>query len=962
MKYPAFLLRGCLVSILSFLLGCCLFTAGAQPTRTIYPGAVWPDKEGNHIQAHGGGIIKIGKDYYWYGEQRSQGLDMNFRYVSGYRSRDLVHWTFMGNVLQLTDPENLGLRWVLERPKVYYHKAAKSYVMYFHLDDARYKLARVGVAVSKKPEGPFTYVKSFRPLGYESRDIGQFIDDDGTPYLIFESRPSKGFYIAALSPDYKDVVKEVSFIQAPLEGGAIVHYKGLYYCIGSALTGWRPNPNKYATAASLSGPWSAFRDIAPSETNTYSSQSTMLWKVEGAKQTTVLYMGDQWKPATQWDSRYLWMPLQIGEGRLWLPKPQPFTLDVKTGEYKLIDTAPKVFRHPGILHSQEGLDHIYAVAQEKKMPEYGSYDLLKNLTTAQLVSPGKTTSFFINVSDRGQLHYMVRYKKKMAMDWSSLGVLVDGAAANEPVKMSVLDRHSADEYFSWPLGEDDIIQNTYNEFTLVCETESFAYKIIVRAYEGSIAFRYVLQGQGNGQIKKEITTFHLPGPYTLYQYNQESVFTPKGIDTMTNSCDLPATLTNGKFFLSIGEADNTGYTKAELKKAYTDPHSLQLYFPRDTAVSYEGDYQTPWRTISVSKTATGLHAFSQQYLKLCGSPVSAVPDWIKPGKLIRAQLTTESGLQCIDFAAAHHFQYIMYDAGWYGAEFRSSSDPAQVIPAIDMPKVIAYGKEKGIGVILYVNYVGLRARLDTILPLYKQWGVAGLKFGFVDGLTQKGLTWLSTAMRKVYEHGFVLNIHDNYKPTGLSRQFPPLLTQEGIRGDENSPDAFHNTVLPFTRFLAGPADFTFCYPNATNSYSKNVKVSKAQQLALTVVYFSPLQSIFWYGRPTEYTNEAEIEFFKYVPTVWNESHYLAGAIGRYISVARRKGDTWYVGNVAGPEAWKGTLTCRFLEKGKSYTATIYEDDENGSIRQRTMALKKGGKMPIAIEAKGGQAIIIRPNP
>lgn len=305
----------------------------AQKTNVIRPGEIWPDQNGNHIQAHGGGIIKLGKNYYWYGEERRQGLDSNLRFVSCYQSSDLVNWTFKGDALQLADPENLGSHWVLERPKVFYNKKTKTYVMYFHLDDSKYKYARVGVAVSRKPEGPFKYVKSFRPLGKESRDIGQFIDDDGTPYLIFESRPTKGFFIAGLSDDYLDVVKEICLVNAPLEGGAIVHYRGLYYAIGSALTGWRPNPNKYATATSLAGPWSEFNDIAPPEKNTYSSQSTMMLKIEGKKGICVIFMADQWKPKTQWDSRYLWMPLEIGEGKLWLPEPKPFILDIENGQF-----------------------------------------------------------------------------------------------------------------------------------------------------------------------------------------------------------------------------------------------------------------------------------------------------------------------------------------------------------------------------------------------------------------------------------------------------------------------------------------------------------------------------------------------------------------------------------------------------------------------------------------------------
>ena len=174
----------------------------------------------------------------------------------------------------------------------------------------------------------------------ESRDIGQFIDDDGSAYLIFECRPAKGFYIAKLSDDYLDVEKEISFIQSPLEGGAIVHYKGLYYAVGSALTGWSPNANKVATAASLAGPWSEFVDIAPPETRTYGSQSTMFIKVSGTKDTTVIFMADRWKPNELWDSRYIWMPVQIGDGKLWVPEPKPWTINIKTGEWKYVEDKP----------------------------------------------------------------------------------------------------------------------------------------------------------------------------------------------------------------------------------------------------------------------------------------------------------------------------------------------------------------------------------------------------------------------------------------------------------------------------------------------------------------------------------------------------------------------------------------------------------------------------------------------
>ena len=328
-----------IVFLLAAMVASSISSFAQKSFQEIKPTELWPDDKNEHIQAHGGGIIKRGKVYYWFGEDRRKNNEINTRYVGCYSSKDLVNWKFRGQVFKASTLE--GIRegaLILERPKVFYNEKTKKYVMYMHLDSTKYSFARVGVAVSDKVDGEYKFVKSFRPLGLESRDIGQFIDDDGTAYLIFESRPSKGFYIAKLTDDYMDVEKKPIFIEAPLEGGAIVHYNGLYYAIGSALTGWRPNPNMYATATSLSGPWSEFKHIAPPETDTYKSQSTMMIKVTGTKGTTVIFMGDQWKPKTQWDSRYLWMPLEIGNGNLWLPKPRPWMLNVKTGEWKYSET------------------------------------------------------------------------------------------------------------------------------------------------------------------------------------------------------------------------------------------------------------------------------------------------------------------------------------------------------------------------------------------------------------------------------------------------------------------------------------------------------------------------------------------------------------------------------------------------------------------------------------------------
>ncbi|HJV77936.1 MAG TPA: glycoside hydrolase family 97 N-terminal domain-containing protein, partial [Paludibacter sp.] len=350
-------------------------------------------------------------------------------------------------------------------------------------------------------------------------------------------------------------------------------------------------------------------------------------------------------------------------------------------------------------------------------------------------APNKQTTIELATNKQGKLQYRVFYSGQEIVTWSELGLQANGEAVEKITEIKGIEQRRCNEKFAWPLGENDTVTNNYNELKFSCASFLLQYNLVVRVYDGSVAFRYeILQraGSHNNSITKENTTFNFTNSFTCYQYNQESVFTPVAIDTLSKSSDFPTTLNIGKFFVSIGEADNKNYTKAELIKGNA-PNSLAITFVRDKEVKMDDAFQTPWRTISISKTAIGLHDYSELYLKLAANPLKEVPVWIKPGKLIRAQLNTQSGLECIDFATKHNFQYILFDAGWYGAEFRSTSDPTQVIPQIDMPKVIQYGKDKGIGIILYVNYVGLRTKLDTILPLYKKWGVSGFKFGFVDG-------------------------------------------------------------------------------------------------------------------------------------------------------------------------------------------------------------------------------------
>ncbi len=325
-----------LTLITTLLLSLAVAPAGRAAAHTkhqaICPGALWYDTQGHLIEAHGGCIVKHGNEYYLFGEDHSRRNQPDRRYIACYRSTDLIHWHYCRAVVELKnpDPALFTQDWILERPKVLYNRFTHRYIMYAHIDGRGYSLARVAVFSSRTIAGHYRLLRSFRPLGHQSRDIGMYQARNGKAYLLFEDRPS-GFRIAELSQNYLSIKKNICLIHHHLEGLGLVHYHGLYYIIGSHLTGYAPNADVYATARSLQGPWSRFRNIAPPQTKTYKSQSGFLLKIVGTRRTTVIYLGDRWMMHRLWNSRYIWMPLQIGGGTLRLPKPRCWRINIHTG-------------------------------------------------------------------------------------------------------------------------------------------------------------------------------------------------------------------------------------------------------------------------------------------------------------------------------------------------------------------------------------------------------------------------------------------------------------------------------------------------------------------------------------------------------------------------------------------------------------------------------------------------------
>jgi alpha-glucosidase len=370
---------------------------------------------------------------------------------------------------------------------------------------------------------------------------------------------------------------------------------------------------------------------------------------------------------------------------------------------------------------------------------------------------------------------------------------------------------------------------------------------------------------------------------------------------------------------------------------------------------------TPWRTFILGERPGDL--LERNYLLLDLAPPSALPDisWIKPGKVMRdTALTTSNSKAIIDFAEKGGLQYVSLDTRWYGAENQTGDATTVRAPNLDLPEIIRYGSAKNIGVILYVDRQQIKQQRDILFPLYEKWGVKGVKIGFIDVGPQEETAWVTETVRKAAENHLMLNIHDGYRSMGLTREYPNLLTVEGIRGNEHFPTPEHNCTVPFARYPAGPADYTVCY------YDKRIKTTHAHQLAMAVVSFSPLQWIFWYDRPGRYQGEPEVEFFQKVPTVWDDTRVINGEIGKFATIARRSGEDWFIGTVNNSESRALKVPLAFLEDGRNYVAHLYSDDDTVTTKTKvgvkTAPVNSKSVLDVPLGAGGGQAIWISAEP
>ena len=607
-----------------------------------------------------------------------------------------------------------------------------------------------------------------------------------------------------------------------------------------------------------------------------------------------------------------------------------------------------------------------------------------------LQSPNGKYQFTFSQKE-GKLMYSLDYANKPVVEDGELGVNIDNhlveSAMGIPVdnssvwtkgmKVTSVERRSEDNTWKPVYGEYAQMRDHYNEMaihllkggkhegsgTAYDKRQQYLLDIIVRAYDEGVAIRYHFPEATNGlfmHITDDLTSFRFaPGAeayhYAWAQAHANKVKLLKSEAAWKDEAERPLTLqlANG-LYAAIGEAALTDFVRGKLKLKADNELQMAMFDSADIITAYD----MPWRFIMVGEKAIDLINNKQMVLNLNAPCQIQDASWIKPGKAFRVcRLDMKTCMEGVDFCVDRGLQYIELDAGWYGPEMKMSSSALKVLETrdIDMPKLCQYAKSKGIGVWVYVNQRALYQELDQLLPLYEKWGISGIKFGFVQIGSQEWTTWLHNAVKKCADHHIMVDIHDEYRPTGWSRTYPNLMTQEGIGGNEEMPDAEHNTILPFTRFLCGPADYTPCYFNG------RVKNTKAHQLAMPVVYYSPITFLYWYDLPNVYKGEKELDFWKYCPTVWDESKALQGEIGEYIVQARRSGYDWFVGAMNGLQARDITInTADFLQKGKKYRVEIYND--NPALNTRTkvstvvQTIKAGKTLKLHLQPSGGAAL------
>ncbi len=663
-----------------------------------------------------------------------------------------------------------------------------------------------------------------------------------------------------------------------------------------------------------------------------------------------------------------------------------------------------------MLESASGFRRLFALLLLLALP---APTFAQRARVFDLASPDD--SLAVKVGLDTQIWYSVSRDGKEIVSHSPVSMtLSDGRVLGEQPRLKKQQTRTVQETIRPVAFFRSEIPNHFNELRLDLRD---GYALVFRAYDDGAAYRFETSLKDRIRVASEEATFQFAAdhdlfviPVSSFNNSYEDLYRQEKISELAKSERyglLPLLVVAGNGLrVGITESDLYDYPALYLIGDPAQPNTLTGVFPpyplaeapdghmnftsyvtktADYIADTEGTRTFPWRVMIVAESDAALLGSDLVY-RLASPPDPAMDfSWVTPGKvawdwwhanLIRgvdfqSGINNETYEYYIDFAARNGIEYINLDEGW-----SDQYDLTKLNPQIDVKHIVAYGKERGVDVILWCVARVLEAQLIPALDQFQQWGVAGIKVDFMQRDDQPMVNFYERVAREAAERRIHVNFHGAYKPTGLSRAYPNVVNHEAVRGleynkfDSTGTTPAYATTLPFVRMLAGYMDYT---PGAmTNAQAQDWRTNfrrpmsqgtRSQQLALYVVLFAPLQMLS--DAPYRYEEEPEIlDFLKSVPTTWDETAPLDGEVGKYAVVARRKGDVWYVGAINGEEARKVEVRLPFLDSG-THQAEIFRDGPNAAqlgedyVREQK-AISSEAPLMLDLAPGGGSVIVIRP--
>lgn len=594
----------------------------------------------------------------------------------------------------------------------------------------------------------------------------------------------------------------------------------------------------------------------------------------------------------------------------------------------------------------------------------------------EMNSPNGQIQVSLTVED--SLQFSLYYKGSEAVILERIGYQFEKMPDfGKNLSAEVISRNTVNHQWE-PVGaKNSPVQNTYNEMVVSLTEVSSPYRrmdIEFRLYDDGLGFRYKFYNETNQELflTDELTRFRFNNPgtawvadYEDFTTGQEAPFIPMifGEITPENLIGLPfVSNSENNLYVAITEANLRNFPGMYLGKVEENSFNVRLSpLPGEPekggkkAHITDGQY-SPFRVIMVAESPGDLIE-SNIIMNLADPNEFEDTSWIQPGICVwdswwsrDVQMDTETIKKFIDFASYMGYPYQQIDWTWYGEPFKvrhpdwtpaEDVDITTWIPEIDLPHIFEYAKGKNVGIWLWLHSHHADAQMEEAFALYQQWGVVGVKIDFMEGDDQEMVLWYENTLRLAAKYNLMVNLHGAYKPTGVERTFPNLMTREGVLGNENNiwsdkvtPE--HNVTIPFTRMVAGQMDYTpggflnVGVGEFTSGYPTKVMGTRCHELAKFVVYFSPLTFIC--DNPENYYGQPGLDFLKEVPTVSEKYKVLSGEIGEYILVAREKDEKWYIGAMTNSQARTISLDLSLIP-GLEDTISIrlWKDADNADV-------------------------------